>query len=179
MNEAFQKLKELGVGEFAHIDGSLIDHLQGTRKLLKKWSASNILQDAGLYHAAYGTANYADSFISLQKRDEISNIIGSEAESIVYLYCACDREYFWPQIGTTPKLKYKNRFTNELRSLNSQQLSNFCELTVANEIEIAMDNPTFINKHGKSLYLTFSNMHPYISESASKAVQLVLGSRNE
>jgi len=173
MNEAFQKLKELGAGEFAHIDGSLIDHLQGTRKLLKEWSASNILQDAGLYHAAYGTASFTESFTSLQKRDEISNIIGSEAESIVYLYCACDREYFWEQIRTASKLKFKNRFTNELLTLNSQQLNDFCELSVANEIEIATDNEIYLNKYGKFVYSTFLKMYPYISEHAKKAIQSV------
>lgn len=178
MNEAFQKLKELGVGEFAHIDGSLIDHLQGTQKLLKEWSASNTLQDAGLYHAAYGTASYAESFTSLQKRDEISNIIGNEAESIVYLYCACDREYFWEQIRTTTKLKFKNRFTNELHPLSSQQINDFCELSVANEIEIATDNEAYIKKYGNLVYTTFLIMYPYISDPAKKAVELVFANNH-
>ena len=44
MNEKFQELSKLGAGDFDHIDGNLIDHLRGTQKLLKEWSASAILK---------------------------------------------------------------------------------------------------------------------------------------
>ena len=58
MNKKLQTLIDMGVGEFEHVDGSLIEHLQATRQLLKEWGASEVLQDAGLYHAAYGTAGF-------------------------------------------------------------------------------------------------------------------------
>ena len=166
MNEKFQELSKLGAGDFDHIDGNLIDHLRGTQKLLKEWSASAILQDAGLYHAAYGTAGFNEILVSIEQRDKISQIIGNEAEDIVYLYCACDRDHFWPQIGVVPEPRFKNRFTGQSFQLGSQQLHDFCELTVANEIEIAMDNPPFINQYGQSLYSIFKNMSAYISKSA-------------
>jgi len=175
MNEIFQKLSELGAGDFDHIDGSLIDHLQGTQKLLKEWSASTTLEIAGLYHAAYGTAGFDEALVSVEQRDKISKIIGSEAEDMVYLYCACDRDYFWPQIGVVAVPEFKNRFTGQLFQLRPQELRDFCELTVANEIEISMDNPSFIDEYGQSLYSIFTNMRHYISESASASVEQVLG----
>ena len=178
MNEKFQKLSKLGAGDFDHIDGNLIDHLNGTKKLLREWSASTILQDAGLYHAAYGTAGFDEALATVKQRNEIAKIIGKEAEEIVYLYCACDREYFWPQIGRVTVPEFKNRFTGQVFQLSPQQLCDFCELTVANEIEIAMDNPPFINKHGHALYSIFKNMCNYISKPASTSVELVLGSRD-
>ena len=173
MNQKFRKLAELGAGDFNHLDGNLIDHLQGTLRLLCDWSASSTLQDAGLYHAAYGTAGFTESFVSLEQREGISQVIGSDAEALVYLYCACDRDYFWPQIGVTSTPEFKNRFTNQLLYLSSQQLRDFCELTVANEIEIAIDNPSFVKEHGESLYSTFVNMRDYISASANSAVQSI------
>jgi hypothetical protein len=178
MDENFQKLSELGAGDFDHIDGNLIDHLQGTQKLLKEWSASTALELAGLYHAAYGTAGFEEVLVSVEQRNKISQIIGSEAEDIVYLYCACDRDYFWPQIGVVSAPEFKNRFTGKLFQLSSKQFHDFCELTVANEIEIAMDNPSFINEYGQSLYSTFKNMRNYISKSAYTSVELVLGCSN-
>ena len=178
MNEKFQELSKLGAGDFDHIDGNLIDHLRGTQKLLKEWSASAILQDAGLYHAAYGTAGFNEILVSIEQRDKISQIIGNEAEDIVYLYCACDRDHFWPQIGVVPEPRFKNRFTGQSFQLGSQQLHDFCELTVANEIEIAMDNPPFINQYGQSLYSIFRNMSAYISKSACISVERVLGYSN-
>jgi Domain of unknown function (DUF6817) len=178
VNEKFLKLSELGAGDFDHIDGNLIDHLQGTQNLLKEWSASSILQDAGLYHAAYGTAGFNESLVAVEKRDEISKVIGHEAENIVYLYCACDRDFFWPQIGLVSNPIFKNRFTGNTSQLTSRQLHEFCELTVANEIEIAIDNPSFITQYGQSLYTTFLNMSGFITKPANAAVQSVLGSKN-
>ena len=175
MDEKFQKLSELGAGDFDHIDGNLIDHLQGTQKLLKEWSASTTLAVAGLYHAAYGTAGFDESLVSVEQRDNISKIIGSDAEELVYLYCACDRGYFWPQIGIVAAPEFKNRFTGQLHQLTPQQLRDFCELTVANEIEIATDNLSFINEHGQSLYRVFKNMRTYISDSAYASVERILG----
>ncbi|NRB41629.1 MAG: hypothetical protein HRU20_24690 [Pseudomonadales bacterium] len=176
MNQQFRKLAELGAGDFDHIDGNLIDHLQGTQRLLSEWSASSVLLDAGLYHAAYGTAGFDESLVSTEQRDRISQIIGSDAEALVYLYCACDRDYFWPQFAVTANPEFKNRFTDQRLYLSAPQLRDFCELTVANEIEIAMDNPPFIKEHGESLYSTFVTMRQHLSEPANTAVQSVLGS---
>lgn len=173
MNNKFQRLAELGAGDFNHIDGSLIDHLKGTQQLLKNWSASKALEDAGLYHAAYGTAEFDEALVSVKQRNDISKIIGPEAEDIVYLYCACDRKYFWPQIGLKTKPIFKNRFTGSLFQLNAQQLQDFCELTVANEIEIALDNQLFIHKHGEYLFSILSNMSRYISKPANDAIHSI------
>ena len=109
MNEKFEQLSELGAGDFAHIDGSLLDHLNGTKHLLASWSASETLLDAGLYHAAYGTAGFSESLVSTFQREKITTIIGKEAEAIVYLYCACDRDYFWPQFGVSKILIFKTQ----------------------------------------------------------------------
>lgn len=178
MDDIFQKLSELGAGDFDHIDGNLIDHLQGTQKLLKEWSASTTLEVAGLYHAAYGTAGFDEVLVSVEQRDKISQIIGSATEDIVYLYCACDRDYFWPQIGVVAVPEFKNRFTGQSFQLSPQQLRDFCELTVANEIEIAIDNPSFIDEYGRSLYSIFKNMRNYISEPAYTSVEQMLGCSN-
>ena len=175
IEDKLQKLNELGAGEIEHINGSLIAHLKGTKKLLESWSASRVLQDAGLYHAAYGTAGFNQSLLSPEQRVKIAEIIGAEAEEIVYLYCACEREDFWPQVGIKQNPEFKNRFTGEVSRLNEDQISNFCELTVANELEIAIDNPSFRKEHGQALYYIFSNMRPYLTEQAYSMVQAVLG----
>ena len=49
---------------------------------------------------------------------------------------------------------------------------------MANEIEIAMGNPSFIDEYGQSLYSVLKNMRNYISESASASVEQVLGCNN-
>ena len=178
MNAKFNELARLGAGEFEHINGNLIQHLQGTRDLLKSWSASEELQDAGLYHAAYGTAGYDEKLVSLMQRDEISKIIGHKAEELVYEYCACDREFFWPKIGVENDLIFKNRFTGKTYKLDQHLLNHFCELTVSNELEIAIDNPDFIQQYGSSLHKVFVNMKSHLSLQANNMVSKILGDCN-
>ena len=178
MDEKFQVLTELGAGDFRHIDGSLIDHLRGTKNLLQQWGATEVLQDAGLYHAAYGTAGFAESMVSTNQRHEIAAIIGESSEEIVYQYCACDRKYFFARIGNELNPEFKNRFTGEFYYLSPGMLNQLCELTAANELEIATDNPEFINKHGSGLRHLFIQMAPYLSVAAQEAIKNILGDSN-
>jgi len=83
LDEKFQALADLGAGDFEHLDGPLIEHLRGTRALLRQWGARAELQDAGLYHAAYGTAGFSQNLVSLDQRGRIAAIIGDSAEAIV------------------------------------------------------------------------------------------------
>jgi len=128
MEEKFKILAELGVGEFEHLNGSLIDHLKGTKNLLKEWGALIVLQNAGLYHAAYGTAGFEQSLVGPEKRSEIAAVIGSEAEEIVYQYCACDRQDFFGEIVEKKSLVFRNRFTGENYQLSKDSLKCFLRL---------------------------------------------------
>lgn len=165
--EIFQKLQALGAGEFAHVDGSLIDHLRGTHDLLRSWGANDVLCRAGLYHAAYGTAGYSKTLVSLEQREQIKALIGADAEGLVFVYCACDRRFFWPQVGVKSPSIFRDRFTGEEFSVDDSWLKNFCELTVANELEIARRDSEFIIKNmGPVFRGIFTRMQPYLSKMA-------------
>lgn len=172
-NQKFNQLAELGAGEFEHLDGTLTEHLLGTKQLLQQWGASSVLQDAGLYHAAYGTAGFDENFVGTDQRNTIAVIIGKEAEEIVYQYCACDREYYFTRIGVEDNPLFKNRFTGEHYHLPFAMVKNFCELTAANETEIAIDNPAFIAEHGKGISKLLAQMTPYLSVNAISKYQEV------
>tara|TARA_R110002073_G_scaffold308889_3_gene479020 strand:+ start:416 stop:943 length:528 start_codon:yes stop_codon:yes gene_type:complete len=174
MDEKITRLKTLGAAEIEHLDGPFLDHLVGTKEMLKSWSAPEVLQNAGLYHAAYGTVDFGERFSTLEKRQEIAKIIGEESEALVYLYCSCDRHHFWSQIGIAKTLEFRNRFTNETYQITEQELRDFCELTVANELEIATDNPDFIKKNGERFFDLFERMQPYLSANAIQAYKALL-----
>lgn len=178
MSDKFQLLAELGAGEFEHLDGSLIEHLSGTKVLLQQWGATRELQDAGLCHAAYGTDGFKQNLVSTEQRDKITAVIGEEAEEIVYQYCACDRKSFFSRVGKETEPEFTNRFTDGSYHLSNQMLRDFCELTAANEMEIAIDNPEFVKLHGEGLCQLFKNMTPYLSSSAQKMAAEVFGSCN-
>ena len=84
MNSKFDKLSALGAGEFEHLNGSLIKHLNSTSQLLEKWGASQKICDSGFYHDAYGTAGFETQVVSLSQRNDIAKIIGKAAEEIVF-----------------------------------------------------------------------------------------------
>jgi len=175
MNQKINKLNELGAANFTHIDGTLMQHLIGTRDILASWGASTELQDAGLFHASYSTAGFRNSLVTLDRRQQIADIIGKTAEEIVYEYCACDREVLYPRLGTNCNPEFANRFTREEYFLNPILLKNFCELTVANEVEIAIDNPDFVQKHGAARHTIYRNMSALLSEPAKVAIESVFG----
>jgi len=176
MNSKFEKLSELGAGEFEHLNGSLIKHLNSTYLLLEKWGASQELCDSGLYHAAYGTAGFEAQVVSLSKRSEIAKIIGEAAEEIVYLYCSCDRNFVFNNFSTIASIRFRDRFTEKEFELTHEQAQQFCELTVANELELAIESNDFLKEHGLGLHNLFIKMKPLLSKHANEAVKSVLGS---
>ena len=93
IDTVLKKLRELGAHELSHINGDLEKHLKGTRNLLAEWGNSEPVCMAGLYHAVYGTEDFPEELVPLDKRQEIAKIIGEDAEALVYFYGACDRRH--------------------------------------------------------------------------------------
>jgi hypothetical protein len=174
VDAVFIELQALGAGEFKHFNGSLATHLRGTESLLRQWSAREALCLAGLYHAVYGTDGYAPSLVSIGVRSHVSTLIGKEAEEITYLYCACDRRAFYPRIGTVSQCLFADRFTGTEYEISAQQVSDLCELIVANELDIAKDNEEFRTKHSKTLSELFGRMDGLASAAALQAYKSVL-----
>lgn len=173
--DKFGQLQSLGAGEFAHLNGSLEKHLTGTYSLLKSWFACDSLCDAGLYHAAYGTAGFEQKMLGVDDRHAIRSIIGSEAEAIVYLYCACDRQIVFAGLKAQHPVGFRDRFTGQYFDLSEQQAHDFCELTVANELDIAMNSASFIEQHGAGLKRLFAAMACNLTEAARQDIKNVLG----
>ncbi|MEN3975662.1 DUF6817 domain-containing protein [Emcibacter sp. SYSU 3D8] len=167
-DEKFRALAAMGAGDFAHINGSLEEHFTGVHDMLVEWGARPVLCDAGLFHAAYGTAHFADAMLTLDKRALVADIIGAEAEAIVYRYCSCDRATVWPRIGTAAPLPFDDRFTGETILMPLEELKEFCELTAANELQIAAGDPGFREQHREGFTSLFSRMRPWLSEPGNR-----------
>ena len=172
--DKFEILQELGAGDFQHLNGSLEAHLKGTQEVLMNWGSSELLQVAGLFHAAYGTAGFDENMVSLSQRQEIARIIGSDEEALVYLYCSCDRDYVLPQFGKAPEIQFKDRFTGSTFKLDIAMVKLFCELTVANELELVYSSDEFKLKYGAELFELFQGMDSYLSAEAKKAYKSAL-----
>jgi len=170
----FARLQALGAGEFQHLNGTLTAHLYGTETLLREWGANELLSTAGLYHAVYGTDGYNSALVNLSMRESIATLIGADAEELVYLYGACDRGVFYPRIGTEKQLMFADRFSNTEYEITPKQLTNLCELILANELEIAMGSSAFREKYGASLIQLFERMPGLVSEIGFRTYRQIL-----
>jgi hypothetical protein len=173
-DELFAHLQTLGAGELQHLNGSLVAHLRGTEALLRSWGANESLCVAGLYHAVYGTDGYNPALTLLDGRKSIAALIGTTAEELAYLYGACNRNVFYPRIGTEAQLRFADRFTNTEYAIEASQLTSLCELILANELEIASNSAEFRAKYGAALSKLFERMSGLVSEAGFQAYRSIL-----
>ena len=162
------RLVALGATTFGHVNGTLAEHLQRTELLLRQWGNRDALCLAGLYHAVYGTAGIRGALAGTDERRAIAALIGDEAEHIAYLYGACDRDRFHPRIGTSAETRFVDRFARAEYPIAEALLRDFCELTIANELELGRQNAAFLRKHGEFREL-FDRMQHLVSAACAAA----------
>jgi len=132
---AVEFLRDLGAGDLAHPGGDLLSHLVRTHDLLTSWGATEPLSLAGLCHAAYGTDGFPTQLLAVDDRSRLRNLVGDDAETIVYTYCACDRGQTYRRLGEMP-LSLTDRFTGEAHTLATDASGAFALLTIANELDL-------------------------------------------
>ena len=85
-------LKNIEANTKSHSGRTLMDHLIGVYNILKNDGAPQYLQDAGLFHSIYGTVIFKHQ--STNNRDAIIELIGEQAEEIVWEFCNLPRERY-------------------------------------------------------------------------------------
>ncbi len=174
LNEA-QALKVFGAEGISHLNGSLVEHLEGTHALLSDWGADEALCLAGLYHAVYGTDGFPKELITPDDRAKLQAVIGTAAERIVYFYAAADRSDFWPRFMSAKPLVLRDRFTGVHHLFSDDGLRCYCELTAANELEIALKDSAFAEQNRAYFQTLFKGMAPWLSDEALGACAEIMG----
>jgi hypothetical protein len=128
-------LRKASTGQMPHSGVGLFDHLLGTRRLLVEWKARPALCDAGLFHSVYGTDQYELAAIPLSMRDEVRQLIGDEAESLVWLFCMMRRETLFEQLDKDRDFSVQHRLTGEWIPLTDGQFHDLITMTFANCLE--------------------------------------------
>jgi hypothetical protein len=85
---AIRLLVDLGAATIEHLTGSLLEHLERTGDVLREWGCSEDLALAGLCHAVYGTDGFPVALLPVDRRNQVSEVIGPDSEAIVYFYAA-------------------------------------------------------------------------------------------
>lgn len=158
-------LRELGAAALAHPGGTLLAHLRRVRSRLAGWQARPALQLAGLCHAFYGTDGFPTALLPPARRSELADVIGREAEAIVYLYASWDRAAGCPT-PAEPQARFRDRFTGTRQLPDPHLLRDFADLTAANELDLADHDPAFRDRYGPDLLALFTRLRPLLSEAA-------------
>ncbi|WP_046732042.1 DUF6817 domain-containing protein [Streptomyces humi] len=172
-DRAVALLRGLGAAEISHPGGTLLVHLQRVHRRLAAWGARPALQLAGLCHAFYGTDGFPAALLPLERRAELAEVIGAEAEGIVYLYASCDRKATYPALPD-PDAAFRDRFTGHDGVPGPRLCRDFAELTAANELDLAGVDPAFHERWAAALLALFTRFRPLLSEPAWAACHTVL-----
>ncbi|MFJ6080325.1 DUF6817 domain-containing protein [Streptomyces sp. NPDC092369] len=168
-------LRELGAVDIPHPGGTLLAHLQRVQGRLAEWGARPDLRLAGLCHAFYGTDGFPTALLPVDRRAELVQVIGVEAEAIVYRYAACDRKATYPTLAEADGA-FRDRFTGRAHLPELQLRRDFAELSAANELDIASIDPAFVEKWGAQLRALFTRFRPLLSQPAWSACESELSS---
>ncbi len=133
-------LSSNGADAIAHPGGSLVSHLRRTASYLADWGAPTPLVVAGLCHAAYGTDGFGRSLLPVSRRGALIEVIGAEAEAIVYAYASVDRARGLPGIDGA-RTTLRNRFSGEEITPGADELRLLIELSCANELDLLLHGP--------------------------------------
>ena len=91
LNQYIKFFKDKGVDKVVHSKRSLLAHFQGTYNLLNQWQVDESACVAGLFHSIYGSDGLVIQPLSRENRSEVQELIGEEAELLVYLFSIIDR----------------------------------------------------------------------------------------
>ncbi|MEV6907520.1 alpha/beta hydrolase [Amycolatopsis sp. NPDC051071] len=136
VDNVFALQQVLGAERIKHPGGTLLTHLRRVYALTVEWGASPRTRLAAICHASYGTDGFPHSLLPVTERQRLRQVIGSDAEALVYHYGACDRARTYRELGNRP-LPVTDRFTGEPTSLQGAELHDFAVLTIANELDVA------------------------------------------
>ncbi|RJL27273.1 hypothetical protein D5H75_25540 [Bailinhaonella thermotolerans] len=158
-----------GAEETPHPGGTLLGHLRRVAALLGRWGAPPAVRLAGLAHAWYGTDGFPVALGDPARRGELAEAAGEEAESLVYLYGACDRAFTYPRL--TGDGAVRDRFTGGVLRPGPRDLRALAEITVANELDLAAADPAFRAEHGPALRALFTSWARLLTPQARRAAR--------
>jgi hypothetical protein len=120
-------LVNLGIEQIAHTQKNYLGHLISVYKLMQGAGCDEDLCRACLFHSIYGTEQFQGFKLPLNRRAELSEMIGSRAERLAYWNCQMDRSSFDELLmqADEPYL-LRNRETGKMMPLTRCELNDLC-----------------------------------------------------
>ncbi|MDG4801005.1 DUF6817 domain-containing protein [Micromonospora sp. WMMD980] len=165
-------LRDRGAESIDHPGGTLYPHLCRVRHRLAELGQAPDVQLAGLAHAAYGTDGFDVALLDHTDRGPLRDLIGVDAEDLVYLYGSCDRKRSWQQLATTGTVY--DRFTGRVVSVGADRLTPLVDLSIVNELDVVEHLASVSDAHVAYLRKLFAVWSPAASAAVRGEVRRVL-----
>lgn len=137
MDQLLALLVGAGAGRRAHAHGrTLLDHLVGTRELLRRWDQPVWLQAAALVHSVYGTDVYRPRVLGAASRQRLVELAGERAERLAFLFSTVPRSSVFAAARELPD-EPRGWVGREHDTPTREQLSGLLILHMANLAEQA------------------------------------------
>ncbi|MDJ0582177.1 DUF6817 domain-containing protein [Crocosphaera sp.] len=157
--EIIDFLESLQADSIAHTKRSLLKHLQKTYFLLQKWGNPDYLCLAGLFHSIYGTQDFKELPMLLENRKKVRNVIGSQAEKLVYYFCIQDRRHFVSNFDKNQKFTILSRLDKKEILISEKEFKDLLEIRIADHLEQML-----YTKHQYGFRDFFLKAQPYLSD---------------
>ena len=165
-------LRQHGAEQIAHPGGNLYAHLCRVSERLAVLGCNGDVQAAGLTHAAYGTDGLDLTLLDVADRGVLRDLVGADAEELVYLYGACDRGRTWRGLARTGEVF--DRFSRQVRTPDGGQLRSLVDLSIVNELDVIEHDPAVADRHGPYFRELFASWAALASEQVIRDAQRVL-----
>lgn len=113
-----------------------LTHLFGTCYGIMNAGYREALWKAGLFHSLYGTTRTKSIHYPLKRRGEMAELLGAEAERLVYLFCAMDILAFYREIQRRDRvLEIRDRLANRVLSITPKEFEDLCVMHLFEAME--------------------------------------------
>jgi hypothetical protein len=126
----------LGIDKIPHSAKSYLAHLISVYRIMKENGCEEDVCRAGLFHSVYGTEKFQGFTLPLERRGEVSDLIGARAERLAYLNCAMDRAPFdqLVEAGREPYV-FRDRITGQEFELSLGDFDDLCRVHLFDWLE--------------------------------------------
>jgi hypothetical protein len=135
-------LVNLGIEQIGHTQKNYLAHLISVYKLMQSAGCDEEVCRAGLFHSIYGTEKFQGFKLSLDRRAELAQMIGSRAERLAYWNCQMDRASLDELLMQDDEpYVLRNRETAELMPLKRGEFDDLCAVHLYDWLEQVARSP--------------------------------------
>lgn len=125
--ELIDFLSGLGIEQVPHTQRNYLGHLVSVYRLMQAHGCDEELCRAGLFHSIYGTEKFQGFKLTLDRRAELTELIGERAERLAYWNCLMDRSSLDELLDQADEpLSLRNRESGEPMSLTHSEFNDLC-----------------------------------------------------